>query len=64
MGIDKGIEDKRFARREEDGIQNKQALLNGTLLCINVQSWRKMNIYMEIRDGTATVDLNRVASRF
>lgn len=64
MRIDKGIENMRFARREGDGIQNKQALLNGTLLFISTQFWRKMNIYTELRYGTATVDLNRAASRF
>lgn len=64
MKIDKGIENRRFARREGDGIQNKQALLNGTLLLIYAQSWRNVNIYTELRYGTATVDLNRAASRF
>ena len=53
-----------LARREGDGIQNKQALLNGTLLLIYAQSWRNVNIYTELRYGTATVDLNRAASRF
>ena len=64
MKIDKGIENRRFARREGDGIQNKQALLNGTLHLIYAQSWRNVNIYTELRYGTATVDLNRAASRF
>lgn len=47
MKIDKDIENRRFARREGDGIQNKQALLNGTLLLIYAQSWRNVNIYTE-----------------